>query len=238
MVQSFWVGRGVSRIPDIPCRPCERRDPYAAAVVILKCLSPHSSPTFTRYGSLRSQGRQQKLFSRRDAPEVLQVEPCPRKSEGAGKTGCTPHPRSRVQWVDSGRTRAYRFGGITPAFPAQRLYGLYEFAPVTGFLATVIPGKRWLPSRLDASTGASGPHDFTVRSGIVRPHIAARNTIASIATSPNVCDDGRRPSGGKGWREFYGVSGLVAEAECFSREDWTGGIALIGLRKLVWGRNA
>jgi hypothetical protein len=126
----------------------------------------------------------------------------PSKSEGAGKTGCTPHPRSRVQWVDSGRTRAYRFGGVTPAFPAQRLYGLYEFAPVTGFLATVIPGKRWLPLRLDASTGASGPHDFTVRSGIVRPHIAARNTIASIATSPNVCDDGRRPSGGKGWREF------------------------------------
>jgi hypothetical protein len=105
--------------------------------------------------------------------------------------------------VDSGRTRAYRFGGNTPAFPAQWLYGLYEFAPVTGFLATVIPGKFLLPLRLDASTGASGPHDFTVRSGIVRPHIAARNTIASIATSPNVCDDGRRPSGGKGWRELW-----------------------------------
>ena len=104
--------------------------------------------------------------------------------------------------IDSGRTRAYRFGGITPAFPAQWLYGLYEFAPVTGFLATVIPGS-FRSRELDASTGASGPHDFTVRSGIVRPHIAARNTIASIATSPNVCDDGRRPSGGKGWRELW-----------------------------------
>ena len=62
------------------------------------------------------------------------------------------------------------------------------------------PWEALLPLRLDASTGASGPHDFTVRSGIVRPHIAARNTIASTATSPNVCDDGRRPSGGKGWR--------------------------------------
>ncbi len=139
--------------------------------------------------------------------------------------------------VDSGRTRAYRFGGITPAFPAQRLYGLYEFAPVTGFLATVIPGKQMLPLRLDASTGASGPHDFTVRSGIVRPHIAARNTIASIATSPNVCDDGRRPSGGKG----CGVMAVIwgrREAECFSCEDWTGGIALMWLRKLVCGRDA
>ena len=35
-------------------------------------------------------------------------------------------------------TRAYRFGGNTPAFPAQWLYGLYEFALVTGFLATII----------------------------------------------------------------------------------------------------
>jgi hypothetical protein len=35
------------------------------------------------------------------------------------------------------RTRAYRFSGEHPAFPAQWLYGLYEFALVTGFLATI-----------------------------------------------------------------------------------------------------
>jgi hypothetical protein len=34
--------------------------------------------------------------------------------------------------------RAYRFSGEHPAFPAQWLYGLYEFALVTGFLATII----------------------------------------------------------------------------------------------------
>ena len=50
-----------------------------------------------------------------------------------------------------------------PAFPAQWLYGLYEFAPVTGFVATVIAEEGLLPAKLDASTGASGPHDFTVR---------------------------------------------------------------------------
>jgi hypothetical protein len=33
------------------------------------------------------------------------------------------------------RTRAYRFGGNTPAFPAQWLYGLYVIVLVTGFLA-------------------------------------------------------------------------------------------------------
>jgi hypothetical protein len=35
-------------------------------------------------------------------------------------------------------------------------------------------------------------------------------------------------------RCFY----LTPEAECFLRDDWTGGIALIGFRKLVCGRNA
>jgi hypothetical protein len=34
-------------------------------------------------------------------------------------------------------TRAYRFSGEPPAFPAQWLYGLYEFILVTGFLATI-----------------------------------------------------------------------------------------------------
>src|SRR5882672_7862119 len=61
------------------------------------------------------------------------------------------------------RTRAYRSSGEHPAFPAQWLYGLYEFALVTGFLATIIPGMRLLPEGLDASTGASGPPDFAVR---------------------------------------------------------------------------
>src|SRR3954469_7190570 len=48
----------------------------------------------------------------------------PLQSEGAGKTGGALHPRSRVQdWVKK-RTRAYRFSGGSPAFPAQWFYGL------------------------------------------------------------------------------------------------------------------
>jgi hypothetical protein len=40
------------------------------------------------------------------------------------------------------RTRAYRFGGNTPAFPAQWLYGLYVIVLVTGFLATIARDQR------------------------------------------------------------------------------------------------
>ena len=53
----------------------------------------------------------------------------PSKTEGAGKTGCTLHPRSRVQSAQKKRTRAYRFSGNTPAFPAQWLYGLLRALP-------------------------------------------------------------------------------------------------------------
>jgi hypothetical protein len=35
-------------------------------------------------------------LSQRDAPELLMIDP-PNQREGAGKTGCALHPRSRVQ---------------------------------------------------------------------------------------------------------------------------------------------
>ena len=53
----------------------------------------------------------------------------PSEIEGAGKTGCTLHPRSRVHCAQRTRTRAYRFSGNTPAFPAQWLYGLLRALP-------------------------------------------------------------------------------------------------------------
>jgi hypothetical protein len=39
---------------------------------------------------------------------------------------------------------------------------------VTGFLATVAPEKL-ASQELDASIGASGPHDFAVRISVIRP---------------------------------------------------------------------
>jgi hypothetical protein len=48
----------------------------------------------------------------------------PHRAEGAGKAGCALHPRSRVQDCAKKRTRAYRFSGGSPAFPAQWFYGL------------------------------------------------------------------------------------------------------------------
>ena len=43
----------------------------------------------------------------------------PLQTEGAGNAGCALHPRSRVQCAQEVRTRAYRFSGGNPTFPAQ-----------------------------------------------------------------------------------------------------------------------
>src|SRR5882672_5182308 len=103
-----------------------------------------------------------------------------RATKGAGKTGCALHPRSRVPNAQTKRTRAYRFSGSIPAFPAQWFCGLLR----------ALPGERLFchrrradtSARLDASTAASGPHDFAVRIGRLRlarllrpPHPTARS---------------------------------------------------------------
>ena len=68
-----------------------------------------------------------------------------------------------------------------PAFPAQWFTAYFVLFPVNGFLATVAPEKL-ASQELDASTAASGPHDFAVRITRIRllrnprpPHPTARS---------------------------------------------------------------
>jgi len=63
--------------------------------------------------------------------------------------------------------------------------------------ATVAPEK--LASQgLDASVGASGPHDFAVR----KHTLSSVAWFASTASRPNVRDDGQRPSAGQDGASF------------------------------------
>src|ERR1700760_550120 len=76
----------------------------------------------------------------------------------------------------------------TPAFPAQWFYGLLRDLPGDrAFLPPSPPGR--LPRRLDASVGASGPHDFAVRFGAVRQkcirvHRIPCPTFVTMANAP------------------------------------------------------
>ena len=110
--------------------------------------------------------------------------------EGAGKAGCALHPRSRVQNAHKKAHTSIQVQRRHPAFPARWFTAYFALSPVTGFLATVAPEKL-ASQELDASIGASGPHDFAVRLGarssLARyqrpPHLTA--TFVTIATRPS-----------------------------------------------------
>ena len=53
----------------------------------------------------------------------------PSKSEGAGKTGCLLHPRSRVRFAQTKLHTSIQGSWSIPAFPAQWLYGLLRALP-------------------------------------------------------------------------------------------------------------
>jgi hypothetical protein len=57
----------------------------------------------------------------------------------------------------------------------------FELSPVTGLFVTVAPEK-FASRELDASVGASGPHDFAVRIGAFASRTAA--STASRARRP------------------------------------------------------
>jgi hypothetical protein len=116
------------------------------------------------------------------------------------------------------RTRAYRFSGSSPAFPAQWFYGLFRALPGDRLLATVIPQKL-ASQELDASAEASGPHDFAVR--VTRcsssahprpPHPAPR--FVTIASRPSVGRDGFDEAGdlGKKGSGIFFAKGLDRES--------------------------
>ena len=85
--------------------------------------------------------------------------------------------------------------------------------------------------RLDASVGASGPHDFAVR--LFAPFV--KGAKASTASrKPNVRDDRETPLvQGHGTAEFMKLIWAKREAIYFCGEDWTGSIGLIGFGNLA-----
>ena len=129
-------------------------------------------------------------ISRRIAPEVLHFV-CPlRKQRAQGRPGARCTRGLACNCAQKTRTRAYRFSGNTPAFPAQWLYGLLRALPGERLFCHRRPCRSLLLNELDASTAASGPHDFAVRD---RPHssvaalasTASHRTFVTIAIAPH-----------------------------------------------------
>jgi hypothetical protein len=126
------------------------------------------------------------------APEFCFVA-TPMKNRGRREDRVRAAPAvSRAKCTSQKRTRAYRFSGNTPAFPAQWFYGLLRALP--GDRAFLPPSpSRIAPQELDTSVGVSGPHDFAVRVNVVRlathpASTASRPAFVTIASRPSVWD--------------------------------------------------
>ncbi len=100
------------------------------------------------------------------------------------------------------RTRADRFGGNTPAFPAQWFDGLCRALPGDRLFDTIAPKRCEPPGNLTPALGASGPHGFAgASSRRTSARFRARRrgqrppqpapTFVTFASAPLAGQDGR-----------------------------------------------
>ena len=122
----------------------------------------------------------------------------PLQSEGAGNAGRPMRPIAACAEIVEVRTRVVRSHRKSPGIPrAMVLTVSYRALPGDrAFLPPVICGIAC--RKLDASVGASGPHDFAVR---VQPRPSSAPP-ASTASRPDVRDVAQRPS------EWGGTAGI------------------------------
>jgi hypothetical protein len=91
----------------------------------------------------------------------------------------------------------------------------FALSPVTG-LVCHRRSREKNPRKLDASVGASGPHDFTVRVSIIRLHARARLTLPRPPhPAPNVRDDHDTPLYGDGMAQLLELIWPGDEGEYF-----------------------
>jgi hypothetical protein len=133
----------------------------------------------------------------------------PRNERAQGRPGARCTRGLMCKMHKAKRTRAYRFSGGSPAFPAQWFYGLFHALPGDRLSCHRRSQEALASQELDTSVGASGPHDFAVRSSAFVTH-----ATASTASHPNVRDDGQRPSEGRDGGAYSSESSARGRANC------------------------
>src|SRR6185437_5565911 len=117
----------------------------------------------------------------------------PRNPEGAGNAGCRPHPRAlrakEMHFCARKKPQGSQNNRHSLRDGLRLIRGLLG---VPGLLASV--ASRSSSARLDASVGASGPHDFArPQEMLSSARQAALSTLASTASRLNVRDDREAP---------------------------------------------
>jgi hypothetical protein len=138
-----------------------------------RARNPYSEPVAMDSGlALRAPRNDEGNFgtprhSRRTECPSLASNQNPRKSEGAGKAGCTIRTRSLACEIESRKhTSEYRYAETFRPSLRNGFAAYSALSPVSGLIATVARKKI---HELDPSVGRSGPHAFAVRSIVARP---------------------------------------------------------------------
>ena len=137
----------------------------------------------------RSHRRREFPISRRDAPELC-VDGHPLKTRGRRESRVRAAPAVSCAQMQKKRTRAYRFSGGNPAFPAQWFTAYSVLSSVTGLSCHRRPREVLLPADL---TPASGRQDHTaspsasarVRLSQAFASTASHRAFVTIATRPS-----------------------------------------------------
>ena len=132
-------------------------------------------------------------FSRRSSPEVCIHDGAAQIQRAQGRPGARCTRGLACNCAQKTRTRAYRFSGSIPAFPAQWLYGLLRALPSERLSCHCHHADT--SASLDASTAASGPHNFAVRISHPRQSWRPRPpqpvpTFVTMANAPLAGQDG------------------------------------------------
>ena len=163
--------------------------------------------------------------------------------EGAGNAGCLQHPQPRAQRVGSTRVSHHRYPG-TPGIPCAMVLTAYSVLSRRRIRLVTVVGELTVSARpvglaktsadLTPATGARTTRLCGTqmrRSSRALPSLTrfispcdynrALDAAASIASRPNVRDDGQRPSLGTEWLKLVEVICPTGQAKYFLREGWT-----------------
>ena len=124
--------------------------------------------------------------------------------------------RSRACSVENTRVSLHGHTGNTRHSPRNGFNGLLRALPGDRALLPPSPAKVVF-RKLDASVGASGPHDFAVRLSAARLQLIRVHRIP-----PRGRDDRVSPLCGTGWGELVEMIWPTGKAEYFCKQGWTG----------------
>ena len=155
-----------------------------------------------------------RLLAARCARDLQEFRPS--RTEGVGNAGCPMHPQPRVRiLVASMHTSIHSGRNGSPGIPARSGFNGFLRA-LPGDRACLSPSPANSIRKLDASVGASGPHDFAVRLSAVRQR---RRHVHRIP--PRVRDDRDTPLQGDETAVNLEVIWVFRKSEYFCKTGWT-----------------